>query len=194
MKLSVTRTSLLALAFVTIPALALAIGQNSYIETIPRVGTFPLVQTGTAARLVVDASDWPGVTRAAKDLQADVNRVTGITPTLATSITGVTGDVVIIGTIGRSALIDSLVRDKKLDVSGIAGKWESFILQTVLNPLPGVARAVVIAGSDKRGTIFGVYDLSEQIGVSPWYWWQDVTPDRKTALFIKPGRYQQGEP
>src|SRR5205085_10787207 len=97
-------------------------------------------------------------------------------------------------TVGRSPLIDGLVRERKLDVSAIAGKWESFILQTVLSPIPGVARAVIIAGSDKRGTIFGVYDLSEQIGVSPWYWWQDVTPDRKTALFIKPGRYQQGEP
>jgi len=191
---SIARTSLLILAFLAAPAVALAIGQNGYVETAPRTGSFPLVQTGVAARLVVDASDWPGVTRAAKDLQADINRVTGITPSMASSITGISGDVVIIGTIGRSTLIDGLVRDRKLDVSAIAGKWESFILQTVLSPFPGISRAVVIVGSDKRGTIFGIYDLSEQIGVSPWYWWQDVTPDRKTALFIKPGRFQQGEP
>ena len=60
--------------------------------------------------------------------------------------------------------------------------------------MPGVSSALVIAGSDKRGTIFGIYDLSEQIGVSPWYWWADVTPERKTALYVKPGTYQQGEP
>jgi hypothetical protein len=107
------------------------------------------------------------VTRAAKDLQADINRVTGVTPTLVTSAAAASGDVVLIGTIGRSPLIDGLVRERKLDVSAIAGKWESFILQTVLSPMPGVARAVIIAGSDKRGTIFGIYDLSEQIGVSP---------------------------
>ncbi len=57
-----------------------------------------------------------------------------------------------------------------------------------------MSSALVIAGSDKRGTIYGIYDLSEQIGVSPWYWWSDVTPEHKDALFIKPGKYQQGEP
>ena len=186
--------SVVILGALLMPVPVMAIGQPGYMETTPRVGTFPLVQAGVAARLVVDAADWPGVTRAAKDLQADINRVTGVTPTLVTSAAAASGDVVLIGTIGRSPLIDGLVRERKLDVSAIAGKWESFILQTVLSPMPGVARAVIIAGSDKRGTIFGIYDLSEQIGVSPWYWWQDVAPDRKTALFIKPGRYQQGEP
>ena len=62
------------------------------------------------------------------------------------------------------------------------------------DPFPGVATALVIAGSDKRGTIYGIYDLSEQIGVSPWYWWADVVPDRREALYVRPGRYLRGEP
>ena len=68
------------------------------------------------------------------------------------------------------------------------------MLQTVDRPMPGIGSAIVIAGSDKRGTIYGIYDVSEQIGVSPWYWWADVVPDRKTALFVRSGRYAQGEP
>jgi glucuronate isomerase len=63
------------------------------------------------------------------------------------------------------------------------------VLQTVERPAPGVRSAIVIAGSDKRGTIYGIYDVSEQIGVSPWYWWADVVPDRKQALFVRAGRY-----
>src|SRR6185503_6293385 len=91
-------------------------------------------------------------------------------------------------------IIDRLVREGKLDVASITNQWEAFILQVVDKPLPGVDRALVIAGSDKRGAIYGVYDLSEQIGVSPWYWWADVTPEHRDALFVTPGKYVQGEP
>src|SRR5688572_27241050 len=178
-----SRTVVVAACCLLIPHLASAIGQAAYIETTSRPASFPLVQAGTAAPLLIDSGDWAGVLRAARDLQADVNRVTGLTPALVTawSAAAASRDVVIIGTLGRSPLIDRLVSEKKLDVSSIAGKWESFFLQTVNNPLPGVARAVVIVGSDKRGTTYGIYDLSEQIGVSPWYWWQDVVPERKSV-------------
>ena len=63
-------------------------------------------------------------------------------------------------TVGKSPLIDQLVADNKLDVSSIKGQWESFLIQTVDGNL-------VVAGSDKRGTIYGIYDISEKIGVSP---------------------------
>ena len=64
--------------------------------------------------------------------------------------------MVLIGTVGKSPLIEQLVRAGKIDVSGIRGKWKSFSLQTVANSFPGVDSGVVIAGSDKRGTIFGI--------------------------------------
>ncbi|KAJ3557121.1 hypothetical protein NPX13_g9993 [Xylaria arbuscula] len=76
--------------------------------------------------------------------------------------------VIIAGTLGRSPIIDELVKDGKLNATGIQGKWESFVTQVVANPIPGCLQAVVIAGSDSRGTIYGLYDISEQIGVSPW--------------------------
>lgn len=88
--------------------------------------------------------------------------------------------VIIAGTIGKSDVIDALVASGKLDVKPIKGQWEAFISQVISNPLPGVDRALVIAGADLRGAVFGLYDVSEQIGVSPWYWWADV-PVRKAA-------------
>jgi hypothetical protein len=175
-------------------ASAQALGHASYVATVPSPGSFALVQPAGAAPIWVDAADWPGVIRAVHDLQADVARVTTVTPALATDAARLGARVVIAGTLGRSALVDRLAREGKIDVSGIRGRWESFVLQTVADPVPGVASALVIAGSDKRGTIYGVYDLSEQIGVSPWYWWDDVTPERKAALYVKPGTYRQGEP
>jgi hypothetical protein len=153
-----------------------------------------LVGPRGASPLLVDGADWPGVRRAVSDLQADIRRVTRLTPAIVEPGGRVTETMVLIGTVGKSALIDRLAREGKIDVSGIAGKWESFFLETVANPLPGISTALVIAGSDKRGTIYGIYDLSEQIGVSPWYWWADAAPDPKEALYIRAGKYQQGEP
>ena len=76
----------------------------------------------------------------------------------------------------------------------ITGKWETFIIQIVKNPFKGVKKALVIAGSDKRGTIYGIYELSRQIGVSPWYWWADVPVIKKESLFVKPFTYFDGPP
>ena len=180
----------LLLACLALSANLWALGSPRYVETTPRAGAFALVENSAAAAILVDATDWPGVQRAAHDLQADVNRVTGVTPAW-----GSTGrKMILIGTIGKSPLVDRLASTGKIDVSAIRGKWESFFLQTVANPLPGVDSALVIAGSDKRGTIYGIYDLSEQIGVSPWYWWADVTPEHKIRALRQAGKYQQGEP
>ena len=156
-------------------------------------GDFTLAAAGQTAPIYASAADWPGVLRAAKDLQADVQRVTKLTPQFSTEKPG-GKEVVLIGTLGKSPLIDALVKAKRLDVMAVAGKWEVFVRQVVENPMPGVARALVIAGSDKRGTIYGIYDLSQQIGVSPWYWWADVPVKPQTTLLIPAARYSLGEP
>ena len=91
--------------------------------------------------------------------------------------------MIIAGTIGHSKIIDDLIGAGKLNVAAVDGKWESFIAQLVDNPVSGSAKALVIAGSDPRGTIFGIYDVSEQIGVSPWYWWADVPVRRHKDIF-----------
>ncbi|MFJ5100952.1 glycosyl hydrolase 115 family protein [Streptomyces sp. NPDC088554] len=171
---------------------------GSYISFSARPGAFPLVSSGRAAALVVAADDHPGVVRVVGDLRDDIERVTGIRPDTDRRGTarGVRGhrEVVLVGTIGRSALIDGLVAAGTLDVSGIEGKWETSLQTVVEHPLPGVDRAFVVAGSDPRGTIFGVYDVSLGIGVSPWYWWDDVVPVRRDALHVLPGRHTQGTP
>lgn len=101
---------------------------------------------------------------------------------------------IIVGTLGKSAAIDQLVAASRLDVTDLRGKWESFVIATVPAPLPGVKQALVIAGSDKRGTIYGIYELSEQLGVSPWYWWADVPVKKRTQAYVLPGRFGSGEP
>ncbi|CAN8104506.1 unnamed protein product [Discula destructiva] len=88
--------------------------------------------------------------------------------------------VILAGTIGNSTLIDGLIAANKLSTTAIAGQWEAFTTQLVTSPLPGIARALVVAGADPRGTIFGLYDVSEQIGVSPWYFWADSPPVQRT--------------
>ncbi|MGH7460602.1 MAG: glycosyl hydrolase 115 family protein, partial [Longimicrobiales bacterium] len=167
---------------------------NRYVAGRAAATSFPLASSGRVANLVVSSSDWPGVRRAAASLQSDLERVTGARPQLIEDSIPTNSSVVIVGTLGRSPLIDRLVREKRIDVSRLAGRWETFLIQSIDRPLPGVARALVIVGSDKRGTIYGVYDLSSQIGVSPWYWWADVPVRRQRELFVLPGVHTQGEP
>ncbi len=171
----------------------------SYVSASASPKSFPLSVSGISAPLTVSANDHIGVQRALGDLRVDLGRVTGAEPLLRVaagaapdSIVG--GAMVIVGTIGHSTLIDRLVRERKLDVRSITGKWETFLTQTIERPLPGVARALVIAGSDKRGTIYGIYDLSAQIGMSPWYWWADVPVVRRTQLHVAAGVHTQGTP
>jgi hypothetical protein len=177
-----------------VPRTGRALGETGLIAEVPSHGDFPLVREKVAATIFVDGGDFAGVVRAAADLQTDVARVTGISPTIIHEEKNLGKNVVLIGTIGKSPLIDRLIREKKIDVSGITGQWESFLIQVVPEPSPGVARALVICGSDKRGTIYGVYDLSEQIGVSPWYYWADVPPTHHDELFVKAGTFVQGPP
>ena len=173
---------------------AFALGHARYVESAKASGSFPLVEAHAAAAVYVDSGDYAGVVRAAGDLVADVARVTGATPAMAHDEKGLGANTVLAGTIGKSVLIDRLIREGKIDASRITGKWEAFLIQVVATPLPGVASALVIAGSDKRGTIYGIYDLSEEIGVSPWYFWADVPVVHKDALFVKAGQYGEGEP
>ncbi|MGV7206576.1 glycosyl hydrolase 115 family protein [Oxalobacteraceae bacterium A2-2] len=181
------RQLLAALALLAaLPALpAYALGQKpiASFEQAPPMAV-SLAQDGQAAPIYVDGADHPGVLRAAADLQADVERVSGVRPDLRRSGQPQGAQVVIIGTIGKSALIDSLAASGKLDLSATRGKWEGFHIQTLDHPLPGVDHALVIAGSDKRGAIYGIYEISEQIGVSPWTWWADVPPARHPRIHI----------
>ncbi|AKD05468.1 glycosyl hydrolase [Pontibacter korlensis] len=168
---------------------------TAYITSSRTNGSFALSAAGKSAPLYVSREDFAGVIRAAKDLQADINRVTNTEPQLTVNKKAPKAkQLVLIGTLGKSPVIDKLVKDKKLDVSGVAGKWETYLVQVVEKPIRGVDEALVIVGSDKRGTIYGIYDVSAQIGVTPWYWWADVPVKQKQNLYVQPGRHTAGEP
>jgi len=173
---------------------ACAVVDDRYVVARDGPGSFALAAGGEAAPLVVNAQDWPGVLRVARLFQADIARVTGVEPQLAQGNAPPSKPCVIIGTLGRGGLVDRLVQEKKLDVSDVAGKWDTFVLAVVDEPLPGVPQALVIAGSNKRGTIYGMFDLSAQIGVSPWYWWADVPVVKQANLYVLPGQHTPGEP
>ena len=179
---------------VTLCSNALALGQVHYVQAQDHRGNFTMVNKQQATTIYVDIQDYPGVVRAASDLQSDIRRVTGCTAAIVHSRENFKTSMILIGTLGKSPVIDVLARQGKIDVGATVGKWESFDVQTVSNPLPEVSSALIIAGSDKRGTIYGIYDLSEQIGVSPWYWWADVPVRHQDTLTVKPGSYKQGPP
>lgn len=181
---------MLFFAFIAYPVLA----QESYISHNKTTGYFPLVSGNEVAEIFVDPQDHKGVLRVAEDFREDIERVTGKMPFLKTSATISANIPVVIGTVGKSTLIDDLVRNNKIDVSDIEGKWETFSIQVVNDPYPNVKQALVISGSDKRGTIFGMYDVSEEIGVSPWYWWADVPVKKLAELYVQPGNHSKGTP
>lgn len=157
-----------------------------YIQYQTSLNAFPVTTNGKAAKIFVDPQDWKGVIRAANDLGDDVRKVSGTACEVLQNAKFTRGSI-LIGTIGKSEIIDALITRKKIDVSKIKGRWESFLIQTVDGNL-------VIAGSDKRGTIFGIYDVSEKIGVSPWYWWADVPAKKTNSLYVKAGTYIQPSP
>jgi hypothetical protein len=174
-----------AFLFGECPAYALDV--SSYVSAVAVPGGLGLVADGAPVPIVVADGDYAGVKRAASDLSFDIEKVGGRRPEVLDANAHIPPEALIVGTVGHSAIIDALVSAGKIDVRAIAGHWEAYVSGVVDNPVPGVERALVIAGSDKRGTIYGIYDVSAQIGVSPWYWWADVPVAHQKSIFILPG-------
>jgi len=168
--------------------------EKTYITNIAADNQFTLSTSNGSTPLVISSEDFPGVISALKNLKTDIGKVTGREPEIKYTNKPDNKEVVIVGTVGKSPVIDQLIKSKKLDVKSISGKWESFVIQTIDSPLPGVEKALVIAGSDKRGTIYGIYDVSRNIGVSPWYYWADVPVVKQESVFVKNGRYVTDSP
>lgn len=158
-------------------------------------GAFVLFQGTTVPDIYVEETDYKQVVRAVGDLQLDVERVTEVKPLVRHDRSELSGLAIIVGSVENSQMIGELMAAGKLDEArDLEGKWESYIIKIVDEPMEGVDRALVIAGSDKRGTIYGIYDVSEQIGVSPWYYWGDILPEVKNRVFISEPLKVQGEP
>lgn len=165
----------------------------TWVREAGEAGDFPLVHDGIAAAVCFSPDDHRVVAIACDDLARDIERVTGVRAEI-THKPGSARFVVLAGTLESSPLIDELAASGRLDLGELADAWESFVITTVDNPVPGVDQALVIAGSDRRGTAFGIYELARAIGVSPWHWWADVTPTQRSALFVASGPRRFGPP
>lgn len=154
-------------------------------------GYFGLIENSLSRNILIDKDDDTGILLAVENLRNDFNSVCGNKPMLINN--PASGKLIIIGSV-NSKYIKALIKSKKIDHNLLKNKNEKYILSVVENPFDGVDEALVIAGSDKRGTIYGVYELSEQIGVSPWYDWADVPIEKRDNLAIKKGIYTAGEP
>ncbi len=158
---------------------------------------FCIAQEGKTSSIIVDADDWKGVIRAARDLADDVRKVTGTASQVDLQTAYSVGllpherknlrSSILVGTIGKSRIIDQMVKQKKMDVRQVKGQWESYLIDVVDGNL-------VIAGSDKRGTIYGIYEISQRIGVSPWYWMADAPVKHQDEVWYDGGRIVQPSP
>ena len=159
----------LALGLLALVGHVFAIGQDVCVKFQSSDSTFTVVNSGKAAPILISPDDWPGIQRAAFDFASDIESVTGVKPTLKNVTSSQAFDVdsttaIIVGTLGKSSLIDEVVERTQLDLSSIQGKWESFLAREVKDPLPGISSAYVVVGADKRGSIYALYDHSEQFG------------------------------
>ena len=161
-----------------------------------------LINRDNKVEIYMDANDCKGVSYAANALVKDIMKVSGSKAVL-TSDAGLKDKnttrkdaadkntagkpTILVGTIGHSAAIDQLIRQKRINGNLLKGKREKFIITVVNGQL-------VIAGSDRRGTIYGIYELSQQMGVSPWYDWADVPVEHHDSIFVNKGVYTDGEP
>ena len=151
-----------------------------------------LLNANNRVEIYMDTNDCKGVSYAAHALLKDIKSVSGATATL-TSDAGfqkkadTARPAILVGTIGHSAAIDQLVKQKRINGNLLKGKREKFIITLIDGQL-------VIAGSDRRGTIYGIYELSQQMGVSPWYDWADVPVEHHDSIFVNKGIYTDGEP
>lgn len=183
------RTSL-SLLVIAICALV-ATGAEQFVTFQPAGDSpFAVVENAKPVAIYVDPAADEAVKIAARSLAADFARVTGTEAILADTPQNVG---IITGTIGNP-LIDRLIKEKRIDGKELKGKREKYLLQVIDNPAEGIDRALVIAGSDRRGTVYGIYELSRQMGVSPWYWWADAPVTHRDNVYVTPGVFTDGEP
>ena len=156
--------------------------------TAQKEGSFTVAAKDSAVDLYVDekGKDYEGLSLVAKSVAEDIALVSksSAKAKVVSRADQLKEYAVIAGSIGNNDVIDALIAAGKLDVSSIQDKRETYRIQVIEAPMAGVKKAIVIAGSDKRGTIYGLYSLSEKMGVSPWVYWGDATPDQMDPIYL----------
>lgn len=169
---------------------------DHYLSFSAKEKGIPIFYENEIAPIVIDDQDAEGVKIFAEKLQKDLVKVTGQLPQLIENEIpkGHSTTIIIAGSLDNNRLIQRLIRRNKLKVPDLKGKWEQFYITSVKKPAPNVDQAIVIVGSDKRGTIFGMMDFAETAGVSPWHYWADVPAAKQDYIGFRPGLYTEGEP
>ncbi|MEP3378953.1 MAG: hypothetical protein ABJO28_00140, partial [Maribacter dokdonensis] len=144
---------------------------------------FTLVGDNAITSILIDKKDAKVVTIASNIFATDVYNITGKKPVVSTKDSR-SETTIIAGTIGSNKWIDSMIAAGEIDVSEIENQWERYSIQIVENPTSTIKKALVVVGNDRRGTAYGILELSRKIGVSPWEWWADVTPTKKESLSL----------
>lgn len=123
--------------------------------------------------LIVEKTAFEGVKKIALKSAEDMEKVIGMRPEVKDSYNG-HKEIILFATAGKSPFLSKLVEDGKIDLQMVEGHREVYGIYIIENPFNGVKRALVVAGSDKRGTIYGIFALSEKFGISPLIYWGDA--------------------
>ena len=177
MKEKLLMVILVSCSFIRLPAQDITIGEKK------DPGFFPIVSASGPTSIYVDEKDHWLMQKAAVLLQQDIESLTGQKAQIVSRLPSSAAQIIIIGSLDHSPLIQQLAAEKKIHVEGMSGQWEKFHLETISNPVKGIGNALIITGSDKRGTAYAVFELSKQMGVSPWYWWADVPVKKKKEIY-----------
>ncbi|MXV51839.1 glycosyhydrolase [Pedobacter sp. HMF7647] len=164
-----------------------AFGQ--WVSEKSSTGAFPIHKSA----IYVDLKEQALVQKSAELFQKDIEAVTGYRPAIVHGLNQKHENLIIIGSFSNSVLLQRLVAGQKIKNQN-PGKWEAYQLQNIKLNSNGISNALIIAGEDRRGTAYGVFDLSREIGVSPWYWWADVPVKKSERLFVKAGLNQTNAP
>ncbi len=174
--------------------LSVQLSAQTFFTTKKENAAFTITDHLQTASLLVDEQDHWLVQKSVSFFQNDIAAVTGKTPVLYHQVPEAGKNIILAGSLDQSPLIKALVNAKKINTESIKGKWEAYQIQVIKQPFPGVENALVIVGSDRRGTAFGILELSKQIGVSPWYWWADVPVKKQSSLYVNRGAVLQDRP
>lgn len=174
-----------ALCFMVFLHITAAKAQANTLLVSDKSASFPIFTSSSIAKIYADSSDAKVVTIAAECFANDVQLISGKQMKAVYQLPA-DGFTIVAGTIGQSKFIDELIKEKQIDVSAIKNKWECFFIKVV-------SKKLIIAGSDSRGTAYGIFHLSKLMGVSPWVWWADAMPQKRHQLFVS-GGYVSKEP
>jgi hypothetical protein len=164
-----------------------AVSKFDFVARQAGPADFRIASAGKAADIYVASGEWECNRKGAEDLAADILLVTGVRPRVVHTLAGLSPHAILIGTLGRGGPVDRLAAAGHIAAGRIRGKWEGSLVQVVESPVPGVARALVLAGNDRRGTKYAIYEVSDNIGVSPYFKLNSIMPARRSTLAVKAG-------